>query len=124
MFASALIIGIGGWLVHRGDITLGTVVAFTLLLSSLFDHVQQLSQLYNTVQSAGAALSKLFAILDAQPEVAEHPGAIALPAAGRLEVRGITFSYAGSEAPALNNVSISVGVGEKLALIGPTGAGK
>lgn len=124
VFASALIIGIGGWLVHRGDITLGTVVAFTLLLSSLFDPVQQLSQLYNTVQSAGAALSKLFAILDAQPEVAEHPGAIALPAAGRLEVRGITFSYAGSEAQALNDVSISVGVGEKLALVGPTGAGK
>jgi ATP-binding cassette subfamily B protein len=124
VFASALMIGIGGWLVHRGDVTLGTVVAFTLLLSSLFDPVQQLSQLYNTVQSAGAALNKLFQILDAKPEVDEHPAAIALPEAGELRVDGVTFSYAGAVNPALNNVSITVGVGEKLALVGPTGAGK
>ncbi len=124
VFASALMIGIGGWLVHRGDVTLGTVVAFTLLLSSLFDPVQQLSQLYNTVQSAGAALNKLFQILDAKPEVDEHPAAIALPEAGKLRVDGVTFSYAGAVNPALNNVSITVGVGEKLALVGPTGAGK
>ena len=124
VFASALMIGIGGWLVHRGDVTLGTVVAFTLLLSSLFDPVQQLSQLYNTVQSAGAALNKLFQILDAKPEVDEHPAAVALPAAGELRVDGVTFNYAGAVNPALNNVSITVGVGEKLALVGPTGAGK
>jgi ATP-binding cassette subfamily B protein len=124
VFASALMIGIGGWLVHRGDVTLGTVVAFTLLLSSLFDPVQQLSQLYNTVQSAGAALNKLFQILDAKPEVDEHPAAVALPEAGELRVDGVTFNYAGAVNPALNNVSITVGVGEKLALVGPTGAGK
>ena len=124
VFASALMIGIGGWLVHRGDVTLGTVVAFTLLLSSLFDPVQQLSQLYNTVQSAGAALNKLFQILDAKPEVDEHPAAVVLPEAGELRVDGVTFSYAGATNPALNNVSITVGVGEKLALVGPTGAGK
>ena len=124
VFASALIIGIGGWLVHRGDVTLGTVVAFTLLLSSLFDPVQQLSQLYNTVQSAGAALNKLFQILDAKPEVDEHPGAVALPVSGELVVNGIDFTYYGSETCALQGVSISVGVGEKLALVGPTGAGK
>ena len=124
VFASALIIGIGGWLVHRGDVTLGTVVAFTLLLSSLFDPVQQLSQLYNTVQSAGAALNKLFQILDAKPEVDEHPGAVALPTSGELVVNGIDFTYSGAENRALQSVSISVGVGEKLALVGPTGAGK
>ena len=124
VFASALMIGIGGWLVHRGDVTLGTVVAFTLLLSSLFDPVQQLSQLYNTVQSAGAALNKLFQILDAKPEVDEHPAAVMLPEAGELRVDGVTFSYAAAVNPALNNVSITVGVGEKLALVGPTGAGK
>jgi ATP-binding cassette subfamily B protein len=124
VFASALIIGIGGWLVHRGDVTLGTVVAFTLLLSSLFDPVQQLSQLYNTVQSAGAALNKLFQILDAKPEVDEHPGAVALPSSGELVVNGIDFTYSGAENRALRSVSISVGVGEKLALVGPTGAGK
>ncbi len=62
--STALIIGIGGWLVHRGSVSLGTVVAFVLLLANLFDPVQQLSQLYNTLQSAAAALHKLFTILD------------------------------------------------------------
>ncbi len=124
VFASALMIGIGGWFVHRGTVTLGTVVAFVLLLSSLFDPVQQLSQLYNTVQSAGAALNKLFAILDSKPEVDEHHSAVDLPKTGALKVSGISFSYAGSKVPALNEVSITVGIGEKLALVGPTGAGK
>ena len=124
VLASGLMIGIGGWFVHRGTVTLGTVVAFVLLLSSLFDPVQQLSQLYNTVQSAGAALNKLFSILDSKPEVDEHPAAIDLPETGELKVTGISFAYAASPAPALEEVSISVGVGEKLALVGPTGAGK
>lgn len=124
VLASALIIGVGGWFVHRGTVTLGTVVAFVLLLSSLFDPVQQLSQLYNTVQSAGAALNKLFGILDSQPEIDQHPGAIELPSTGDLKVTNLTFTYAGVETPALSDVSISVGVGEKLALVGPTGAGK
>lgn len=124
VFASALVIGVGGWLVHRGTVTLGTVVAFVLLLSSLFDPVQQLSQLYNTVQSAGAALNKLFGILDSKPEVDELPGAVELPPTGELIVSNLSFSYAGAESPALNDVSITVSVGEKLALVGPTGAGK
>ena len=124
VFASALMIGIGGWFVHRGTVTLGTVVAFVLLLSSLFDPVQQLSQLYNTVQSAGAALNKLFSILDATPEVDEHHSAIDLPTTGELKVSNLCFTYAGADNPALNRVSISVGIGEKLALVGPTGAGK
>ncbi|MEO8163477.1 MAG: ABC transporter transmembrane domain-containing protein, partial [Ilumatobacteraceae bacterium] len=124
VLATALIIGIGGWFVHRGAVTLGTVVAFVLLLSSLFDPVQQLSQLYNTVQSAGAALNKLFGILDSKPEIDEYPGAIELPSTGELMVTNLTFAYAGVDAPALDDVSISVAVGEKLALVGPTGAGK
>ena len=47
-----------------------------------------------------------------------------MPKTGALKVSGISFSYAGSKVPALNEVSISVGIGEKLALVGPTGAGK
>ena len=122
--ATALIVGIGGWLVHRDTVSLGTVVAFVLLLSSLFDPVQQLSQLYNSVQSSAAALHKLFAILDATPEVNEVPGAVELPERGDLIVRNVTFKYQSGETNALDDVSISVRNGERLALVGPTGAGK
>ena len=78
VLATALAIGAGGWLVHRGDLSVGTVVAVVLLLASLFEPVQQLSQLYNTVQSATASLHKLFTILDTEPAVDEHADAIAL----------------------------------------------
>lgn len=122
--SSALIIGIGGWLVHRGSVSLGTVVAFVLLLASLFDPVQQLSQLYNTLQSAAAALHKLFGILDAVPDVAEAENPIPLPVAGDVVVDDVTFSYAGAHRPALSHVSVTLAAGTRLALVGPTGAGK
>ena len=124
VLATALAIGAGGWLVARGDVTVGTVVAVVLLLASLFEPVQQLSQLYNTLQSATASLHKLFGILDTEPEIDERPGAVDLPADGALEVDAITFTYVGGARPALENVSITVAPGERLALVGATGAGK
>jgi len=122
--SSALIIGIGGWLVHRGSVSLGTVVAFVLLLANLFDPVQQLSQLYNTLQSAAAALHKLFGILDAVPDVDEVAAPTELPATGDVVVNNITFSYATGSRPALENVNLTLTAGTRLALVGPTGAGK
>jgi ATP-binding cassette subfamily B protein len=122
--SSALIIGIGGWLVHRGSVSLGTVVAFVLLLASLFDPVQQLSQLYNTLQSAAAALHKLFGILDAEPDVAESDNPITLPVSGDVVVDAVTFAYAGAHRAALSDVSVTLKAGTRLALVGPTGAGK
>ena len=122
--SSALIVGLGGYLVHRGSVSLGTVVAFVLLLATLFDPVQQLSQLYNTLQSAAAALHKLFAILDAQPDVAESREPTPLPETGDVVVENITFVYAAGSKPALENVSVTLKAGTRLALVGPTGAGK
>ena len=122
--SSALIVGLGGILVHRGSVSLGTVVAFVLLLATLFDPVQQLSQLYNTLQSAAASLHKLFAIIDAQPDVEESTQPTSLPATGDVVVESISFVYAGSSKPALDNVSVVLTAGTRLALVGPTGAGK
>ncbi|MEY2765658.1 MAG: hypothetical protein RL552_563 [Actinomycetota bacterium] len=124
VIATSLVVGIGGWLVHRDTVSLGTVVAFILLLSSLFDPVQQLSQLYNGVQSAAAALHKLFAILDATPDVDEAPDAVELPKRGELAVNRVTFTYASGSSPALEEVDLVVRDGERIALVGPTGAGK
>ncbi len=128
VLATALAIGAGGWLVARGDVTVGTVVAVVLLLAGLFEPVQQLSQLYNTLQSSIASLHKLFEILDTEPEVDERPGAVDLPTDGALVVDDVTFTYpgaaAGSRRPAVADASITVAPGERLALVGPTGAGK
>jgi len=124
VIAASLVVGIGGWLVHRDTVSLGTVVAFILLLSSLFDPVQQLSQLYNGVQSAAAALHKLYGILDHKPEVDEAPDAVDLPARGALTVSGVTFTYQAGTQPALQSAELVVADGERIALVGPTGAGK
>ncbi|MEY2443460.1 MAG: ATP-binding cassette, subfamily bacterial [Ilumatobacteraceae bacterium] len=124
IIAIALVIGLGGWLVHRGSVPFGTVAAFVLLLANLFDPVQQLSQLYNTVQSAAASLHKLFGLMDTAPDVAEHPHPVDLAANGVLTADHVSFTYDGAERPALIDVSLSVATGERLALVGPTGAGK
>ncbi|MDP2293180.1 MAG: ABC transporter ATP-binding protein [Actinomycetota bacterium] len=120
----ALIVGVGGVLVRNDTVGFGTVAAFVLLLANLFEPVQQLSQLYNTVQSAAASLHKLYTLIDAVPDVAEHPKAVPLPAVGVLEAHHITFAYEGADRPALSEVSLAVAPGERLALVGPTGAGK
>ncbi len=124
VFATAIAIGTGGWLAANGRVSVGTVVGVVLLLSSLFEPVQQLSQMYNTVQSATASLDKMFEILDTEPEVDEAPEAVDLPPLGELEVAGITFSYPGTSAAVLRDVSLSVAPGERLALVGATGSGK
>ncbi|MDX2381556.1 MAG: ABC transporter ATP-binding protein [Acidimicrobiia bacterium] len=120
--ATALAIGVGGWLVNRGDITIGTVIAVVLLLTQLFEPVQQLSQLYNGVQSSAASLNKLFGILDTEPEIVDGPDE--LPSSGQIVVDDVSFVYPDTELAVLRHISISIGDGERLALVGPTGAGK
>jgi ATP-binding cassette subfamily B protein len=119
----AVIIGIGGWFSDQGIVTVGIVAAFVLYLNNLFEPVQQLSQLYNTLQQAGAAVKKLLGLLDAKPNIAERPDAADLPLEGALEVDNVSFRY-GDGPLVLHDVSITVAHGERLALVGPTGAGK
>jgi ATP-binding cassette subfamily B protein len=120
---TALVVAIGGKMVVDGTATVGTVAFFVLTLSNLFEPLQQLSQLFNTVQSSGAALQKLFELLDTPVDLEERPDAVALPDHGELRVEGLSFAY-GDGPPVLAGVDLVLPVGEKLALVGPTGAGK
>jgi len=120
---TAVIIGYGGWLTTRGVVTVGTVAAFVLWLNSLFEPINQLSQLYNTVQSSAAALAKIFGVIDTRPSIRELPGAVDIPSSGEVSVDHVTFAY-GTNEPVLHDVSLHIGDGERIALVGPTGAGK
>lgn len=119
----ALVLGLGGYLSARGAVTVGTVAAYVLYLQNLFEPIQQLSQLFNQLQASAASLHKLYGLLDERVAVAERPGAVDLPARGRLEVVDVSFAY-GSGPPVLEAVSLVVEPGERVALVGPTGAGK
>ncbi|HEY3831668.1 MAG TPA: ABC transporter ATP-binding protein [Acidimicrobiia bacterium] len=126
----AVILGFGGLLVHDGFTTVGVVTAFVLYLVNLFDPINQLSQFYNTVQSAAAALDKVFILLDTRPTVAERVGAFDVPSVegdGRgigVDVDHVSFAYGPDADLVLHDVTLHIAPGERMALVGPTGAGK
>lgn len=123
--ATAIILLYGGSRMADDQITLGVLVAFIAYLSSFFDPVESLSELYNTFQSSGAALQKVLSVLDTQPGDTEAPGGLSSAnLAGRIECADVSFSYARGGARVLDSVSLSIPAGQRVALVGPTGAGK
>lgn len=121
---TAGIVGIGGLMAHSGWVPVGTVVAFVLYMANLFAPIQQTSQQFDLLQSAGAALKKLSGLLALEPPLIESPGARDLPAQGDLVVDGVTFSYGPGSPPAISGADLVVRQGERVAFVGPTGAGK
>ena len=122
--ATAIVLGVGGWLVVEGDITIGTLLAFTLYLGNFFDPVQQLSQLYNTFLSATAALDRITAVLDEEPDIVDSTDAQALPPVrGHVGFDHVRFGY-GELPDVLHDFDLDVPAGTTVALVGHTGAGK
>lgn len=121
---TALVVAAGGYLVHHKLASIGTVTFFVLTLSHLFEPIQQFSQLFNQMQSAGAGLRKLFGLLDTPSDVPDPRVPQPLPARGAIELRGVGFRYAGQSASVLQGIDLKVEQGERIALVGPTGAGK
>ena len=120
---TAIILYFGSTRVLDQDMSVGVMVAFIGYLSSFFDPIQQLSQLYNTFQSAMAALEKIFGVLDTRPELTDAPDARPLPRiAGDVELRDVTFGY--TSTPVLSHIDLHIEAGETVALVGTTGAGK
>ena len=122
--ATAIVLGLGGWLVVEGNMTIGTLLAFTLYLANFFDPVQQLSQLYNTFLSATAALDRITNVLDEEPDIVDAPDAQPLErAAGDVRFEHVRFGY-GDLPDVLHDFDLDVPAGTTVALVGHTGAGK
>lgn len=116
----------GGWRVATGRIELGVMVSFLLYVRMFFHPIQELSQVFNIFQAAGAALEKLSGVLDEQPSVPEPVAERAVTRelwAGRIDFEDVNFWYR-DDRPILNQMSLSVPAGQTIALVGPTGAGK
>ena len=122
--ATAIVLWFGGLSVARGELTLGVIVAFLSYVTRFFQPIRELSQLYTTVQAAMAGGERVLELLDSQPEVADQPGASEMPPIeGLVELRDVSFSYRGDEL-VLFDVNLTVELGQTVALVGVTGAGK
>ncbi len=114
----------GGWLVYHGQMTVGVLTAFLLYLRMFFEPMQEISQFYNTFQSASSALEKLSGVLEEAPAVAEPRHPVALPQArGEVVFDGVRFGYV-DDRPVLPGLDLVVPAGQTVALVGTTGAGK
>ena len=122
--ATVVVLGVGGQRVLTGDLGIGVLAAFLLYLRSLFDPVQQLSELYDSFQSATAGAERVGNVLAEQPSVREAPDPVPLPdPRGEVRLEGVSFAY--DQGPeVLHDVDLQLDAGTTLALIGPTGAGK
>ncbi len=118
-------LGIGSMRVIDGSLSVGTLVAFLLYLDWFFQPIINLSQVYNLLQSALAALAKLFTLVDEPVAIDDREGAYDLPTPveGRIDLDHVGFSYIDGVAT-LEDVTISIGSGERIAIVGETGSGK
>jgi len=122
--ATAIVLGVGGWLVVEGNMSIGTLLAFTLYLGNFFDPVQQLSQLYNTFLSATAALDRITNVLDEEPDIVDARRASTLERIdGHVRFDHVRFGY-GELPDVLHDFDLDVSAGTTVALVGHTGAGK
>jgi ABC-type multidrug transport system fused ATPase/permease subunit len=119
-----IVLGLGGYLVIRGTLTIGTLVAFLGLLPSLFQPIALLSNIGQLVQRATGAFDRVSEILDAPAAVADSEDAAPLaPLAREIRLEDVTFGYE-PDRPVLLGVDAAVRAGSHVAIVGRSGSGK
>ena len=114
----------GGYRALEGDVTIGVLTAFLLYLRMFFEPMQDISQFFNTFQSASSALEKLSGVLEEQPSVPEAQHPVPLPRArGEVHFDGVDFGY-DPERLVITDLELTLREGETIAVVGTTGAGK
>jgi ABC-type multidrug transport system fused ATPase/permease subunit len=114
----------GGYRAYHGDVTVGVLAAFLLYVRQFFEPMMEISQFYNTFQSASAALDKLAGVLDEAPSVPEPTAPAEVGRVrGELRFEHVGFEYVEGR-PVLPDLDLTVPAGQTLALVGTTGAGK
>jgi ATP-binding cassette subfamily B protein len=120
----AAILTIGGTMVLHGSLSIGALTAFFIYVNRFFAPITLLVQQYNTYQQGQASVTKLNTLLALAPSVPEDPdGAVMPPIHGDIRFDHVTFGY-DPATPVLHDIDLHIDVGETVAFVGPTGAGK
>ncbi len=119
----AVLCGLGGWLAIKGLVTIGTIAAFITYSRRFAEPLRQLGNLYNQVQAALAGAERIFQLLDTPVEPEEATGKELPRVAGKVEFDHLHFSYIPGT-PVLTDICLHASPGERIALVGHTGAGK
>lgn len=118
-------LAVGGLLILRGQITLGTLIAFLGYVGGLFGPVQGLTGIYQTIQRAYVSLEDIFAILDVQETLGDDPRAVDVAhVRGEVAFENVKFTYERRDRPVLDGIHLHVKPGETVAIVGPSGSGK
>lgn len=116
---------VGAMLVLNGSITFGVIVAFIMFVRLFTQPLSQIAQAFQSLQSAAAAGERVFGILE-EDEMADESHKVTKieEIKGHVEFSNVQFSYESSKKPVINNFSIEASPGQKVAIVGHTGAGK
>lgn len=120
----AIVAGVGGWMAVMGMATVGTIASFVNYARQFSMPINQVANLYNTIQSALAGAERIFEVIDEPPELVDVPKAQSLTQLqGDVIFENVSFGYQ-PDVPVLKDISLHAEPGQTIALVGPTGAGK
>jgi len=122
----AAVLGIGGYRVMQGEMTVGTLVAFQVLIQSFTGPINALVSTGGAIQDLGADLVRTDDVFKQRrdPRYADRPNAVGDRLSGRIEFRNVTFGYSRLEPPLIDNFNLVIAPGARVALVGGSGSGK
>jgi len=121
--AIGAVVWYGGLQVEIGGMTVGGIQAFISYITFMLWPIQEMARVYAQMQQSIASAERVFALIDAVPDIQDRPEAINAPIGGDIQFENVSFHYEDGK-PVLTNFSLTVKQGETIALVGETGGGK